>query len=321
MKRFCCFTLCIALLFSMLSLVRAAEATTADFVSYIEATTGDTIKVEEISISKDETKQKDLSETTYATRIFRNGLEEEILYVDFKNGILRHELSDGSVVGETLSDIVIITSIGPSEDDSFIDSFISAGEENTRIDYIDDEPLSVSSSGTQAVLTGAQTYSGYRAMGYRGGYSFAPTTYGYLQRYNAGVDGTYYSHMFSFRAGTQIGTAASIVVAFFSESGIGGMILSIAISLLGAIIDVVTYDWSTVFEVKTYKWLYRLRLNSNTGAIIYSNYRTKDYWKSYNPATGEASYDYRGSAYDWGFLLSNTEMIKAGINSYLEALL
>ena len=86
--------------------------------------------------------------------------------------------------------------------------------------------------------------------------------------------------------------------------------VSLVVAMIGPISDVIDYDWSVQFEKRTYKWSYRVRLNSNTGQIIYTAFRTKDYWKSYNEATG-------GSRYDDGFLLSNTEMIKAAIDSYL----
>jgi len=62
----------------------------------------------------------------------------------------------------------------------------------------------------------------------------------------------------------------------------------------------------------------RIRLNSDTGSIIGSTYRTKDYVKVYNLATGHARYEYCGSKYDDGFLLSNSEMIKTYIDKYLE---
>ncbi len=299
----------------------AADIAEIDTASYIETETGDTISLEVVTVTSTIATCKSLSSDVYATRIFRNNVLEETLYVDFANNILRHEYPNGIVLTEILSNVVTVSEVSPSTDDRALETILATSEEASRAtDYIDNEPFTLSASGVQKALSGAAYYSGYQAMGYRGGYYYAPTTFGYLQRKNAGVEGTYYSHRFEFSAGTQIGTAASIIVAFFTSGGVGGIALSVAIALLGPIIDVVTYDWSTVFEVKSYEWQYRVRLNSNTGTIISTSYRTKDYWKSYNPANGDASYEYRGSAYDWGFLLSNYEMIKSGIDSYLEGL-
>lgn len=317
MRKFCCFFLVFALLFSMTTTVFATDTAPTDTASYIESETGDVINIEAVKLRSALAAKKELSSNVYCTRISRNGLLEEILYVDFPNNTLRHEYSDGSVSIETLSDVVTVTKVEPSTDDQSLETFIAHSEDGAlRTDYIENEPFVISSSGVQQELSGAATYSGYQAMGYRGGYVGSPTIFGYLQRRNAGVEGTYYSHRFDFSAGTKINTAASVIVAFFTSSGIV-LAIALATALLGPIIDVITYDWSTVFEVKCYEWQYRVRLNSNTGAIIHTNYRTKDYWKSYNPATGAASYEYRGTAYDWGYLFSNTNLIQLAINSYL----
>lgn len=316
MKRFCCLFLVLAMLFPMSTTVFATDTEVADTASYIEAETGDTIRLEAVTVSSVDMSRRDLSSSVYATRTFRNGVLEETLYVDFASNVLRHEYSNGAIETQVLSDVVKISKIKPSADDASLESFLAASDTPVRANYIDSEPFTILSSGVQASLSGAATYSGYQAMGYSGGYYYAPSTFGYLQRKNAGVEGTYYSHRFEFSAGTAIGTAASIIVAFVTSGGVGGLILSIATALLGPIIDVITYDWSVDFEIKCYEWQYRVSLNSNTGTIIHTNYRTKDFWRSYNPATGEASYEYR-PGYDWGCLVSNYDMIKMAIDEYL----
>lgn len=316
MKKLCCIFLVLAMLFPMTTTVFASDTKATDTATYIESETGDTISLEAVNVSSVALSRKDLSSNGYTTRILRNAVLEETLYVDFTNNLLRHEYPNGTVVTQVLSDVVTVLKVEPSTDDTSLETFLAASDSSNRVNYIDSEPFTILSSGVQATLPGAATYSGYQAMGYSGGYYYAPSTFGYLQRKNAGVEGTYYSHRFEFSAGTKIGTAASVIVAFFTSSGVKGLILSLAISLLGAIIDLVTHDWSTVFEVKCYEWQYRVRLNSNTGTIIHTNYRTKDFWKSYNPATGAASYEYR-PGYDWGCLVSNYDMIKMAIDEYL----
>ncbi len=322
MKRFCSLVLVFVLLLSATTTAFATDTSTTATAYYVDAVTGDTMGVEEVQVSVNAATSRSLSTDTYATRIYRNGVLEETLYVDFNGNTLRHEYSDGVVLTELLSDVVTVTAVAPSTDDYALENYLATSESVSTLstDYVDSEPFTLSADGAQTALSGAAYYSGYQAMGYRGGYHYAPTTFGYLQRKNAGVFGTYYSHRFEFGAGTVIGTAASIIVAFFTSGSIGGLTLSLAVALLGPIIDVVTYDWSTVFEVKRYEWQYRIRLNSNTGTIIATNYRTRDYWKSYNPATGDVSFEYRGSAYDKGFPLANKEMISFAIDFYLEGL-
>ena len=131
-------------------------------------------------------------------------------------------------------------------------------------------PFELDENGYQISLDGTYIYTGYRSMGCRGNYSFAPDLYGYLQRMDAGLYGTYYSHMFEFSAGTQIGTAASIIVAFFTGSG-WGLVLSLVTACLGAVIDFVMYDWDVNFQIRRYLWNYDVRLNSDYGAIIYES--------------------------------------------------
>lgn len=325
-EKICCLFLIFALLFPVTPMVFATDTFVTDTAitetaSYVELETGDSIRLEAIKVTSSAALHKKLSLGVYTTRIFRNNLLEEVLYVDFANDTLRHEYPNGSVVTEALSDVVTISKVEPSTDDQSLELFLSTSTEGApRADYILEETFTILPSGVQATFPGQPSYGGYQAMGYRGGYFYAPTKYCYLQRKNAGVEGTYYSHRFEFSAGTKIGTAASVIVAFFTSSGVPGLILSLAVSLLGAIIDLVTYDWSTVFEVKCYEWQYRIRLSSDLGLIIGTNYRTRDFWRSYSPATGEASYEYRGTAYDGGFLLSNIEMINFALDSYLQSL-
>lgn len=180
-------------------------------------------------------------------------------------------------------------------------------------DYVSSETLSVSTSGVQSSISGT-SYDGYTAMGYRGGYSYAPSTYGYLQRKSSGVSSTSYAKNFSFSKGTAISTAVGVIVSTV-EGGLTSAVGSVMLSALGVAID---YAYSVSYQVNTYKWNYRVRLNSNTGSIIYSTYRTRDYFKMYSSTTGKAYYEYRGSAHDGGFTQANTTLIKTAIDQYLE---
>ena len=320
-KKFFCIALALSLLFPMVTPAFAANSASPDTASYIDSETGDIISLEVVTLSSPGTARTSQSSNIYSTRISRNGILEEILHVDFSRDILQHEYPDGTIRTEVLSDIVTVTKVAPSTDDQTLEAFSSVIDEGvTRAtDYVDSEPFELWDSGAQKALSGATYYSGYQAMGYRGGYIYAPTTYGYLQRKNAGVVETYSSHRFEFTAGTTVSTAASIIVSFFTGNGIA-LALSIVTALLLAVVSTVIDSWGAVFEVRCYKWLYRVRLNSNTGEIIYTTYRTRDYLKSYNPATGAVAYEYRGTRYDDGFVLSNSEMINFALDAYFESL-
>ena len=147
-------------------------------------------------------------------------------------------------------------------------------------------------------------------------FSYAPTTYGYLLRKNAGIYEDEWVHNFDFAGLTTLDAAASIVWSFITANGFRDFLLSAATALLSPIINV-NSAFSAKFHLTTYMWSYNVRLNSYRGQLLSSNFRTRDYWTMYNQATGARSYEYRGTAYDRGFRLSNWEMIKAAIDDYL----
>ncbi|MCM1188305.1 MAG: hypothetical protein NC541_03290 [bacterium] len=299
--------------------VSAAAAETsavADHAQFVEKESGDVIDIEAVPTQNLYSAQSDGTDI-YITRISRNDVYEETLYVDFSSDELTHEYADGTVVTEKLSDVVTITSVPASSEDASLESPDISFASLQSTDYITNEPLTVDSKGNQATLTGVSSYGGYQAMGSRGNYYYAPNIYGYLQRQNAGVSGTYHSHKFEFSAGTKISAAASVIVAFFTNASILGLTLSIATAALGVIVDSVNAAYGSVFEVKTYRWNYIVRLNSNTGTTIFSTYRARDYWKGYNEATGAVYHEYRGNAYDDGFLLSNSDLIRSAIDAYV----
>lgn len=322
MKKLISMVLVFTMLFSLVvtSNVYATDIELSDTTSDVGTwtdTNGDIMTIETRGTSTNRANVNSNKNTPVEFQLSRNGVLEEVLIVDFENDRLTHEYADGSRKIEVLSEIVTITPYIPSNGVSEE----QRGNGNTvsplAVDYVDNEHFNILPNGDQAILEGGAVYDNYRAMGYRGGYYYAPDTFGYLQRRNDGILRTEYANRFSFSAGTTIGTAAGIIVAAVMSSG-WSLALSVATALVGAVIDVVTYDWSVKFEKRTYNWLYRVRLNSNTGQIIYNTYRTKDYWLAYNEATGAAEFDYAGSRYDDGFLLSNYELIKAAIDSYLE---
>ena len=320
MKKLISMVLVFTMLFSLVvtinvSAVEKVSDESAEIGTYKELN-GDIMTIEMLGSSVNRSSANVNKNEPFKFQILRNGNLEEVLVVDLANNKVIHEYVDGSKKVEVLSEIVTITPYVPSKDDG---NELQNSDMITpfAVDYVDNEHFNILPNGDQAILSGGLVYDDYRAMGYRGGYYYAPNTYGYLQRRNAGILRTDYANRFSFGAGTTIGTAAGIIVAAVTSAG-WTLAISVVTAMLGAVIDVVTYDWSVKFEKRTYNWLYRVRLNSNTGQIIYTTFRTKDYWRAYNEATGAAEFEYAGSRYDDGFLLSNFELIKAAIDSYLE---
>lgn len=292
--------------------------------TYTDSLTGDIITVEEVA---NETAVYSLNNDTasvYQTQISRNGILEETLMIDWENNKLTHVYPDGTILIETLSDIVTVEPINTEE--QLLGEKILTDSSNTvsnsgvqtyaSTDYIDNEPFEIGDDGYQIPLNGTYIYTGYRAMGCRGGFDIAPDIYGYLQRHEAGLCEVKLSNLFSFSAGTVIGTAASIILAFCTSQGLF-LALSVIIACLGPVIDVVTYDWSVQFQIRSYRWNYDVRINSNYGPIVYETYRIKDYVKSYAPDTGKVKYEYRGSDYDEGMWATNTQIIYHAIHLYV----
>lgn len=92
--------------------------------------------------------------------------------------------------------------------------------------------------------------------------------------------------------------------------------LGVATALLGPVFDLLTYDWSTQFEVVTYRWDYRVNLGSYSGTTIFQTSRLRDYFKVYT-STGKANYEYRGTAFNGGFLSTNQDLIHDAIRFYV----
>jgi len=321
MKKHIAIALSLVLLFSIVTPVFASNTTNQDKATFFDKNNNEIVDIEVIEISKTTLISKNMSENAFVTQVSRNNIISGLIYVDFKNNLIRHEYADGTISVQYLSDIVTITKANPS-DDIFPINVESNSLSARSLDFIDNEPLYVSEAGIQSALYGAPTYNGYQAMGYRGGYWYAPDIYGYLQRKNLGVVNTYYSHIFSFAKDILIETMASTIGGFYwdvlNNTPGKDLLINIFVSILSGIIDTSTNEERRLqFEVKRYQWDYRVRLNSDTGTIIYTNYRTQDYWKGYNIATGDAYYTHRGHGYDTGYMLSSAEMIRTAIDQYL----
>ena len=138
-----------------------------------------------------------------------------------------------------------------------------------------------------------------------------------MQRVNSGY---YISHSFRYdiTKGTQAAVAAAAIYEILKKTSWKLIAISVVTNLILAVYGTIIDAYETgKYEIRTYRWDYRVCLNSDTGRVLGTDYRTKTYSTIYSSATGKANYQYNGNAYDGGFPLSNAEMIKAKIDEYL----
>lgn len=124
MKRAISLLLVFTCLFSFTSIAYAENTEVLDSATLIESISGDSIKVEEVSVSQIVALKKGFSDDVYVTNISRNGKFEVTIYVDFQEDKIVHEYADGNVVEQRLSDVVTITKTAPSTDDELLISEI-----------------------------------------------------------------------------------------------------------------------------------------------------------------------------------------------------
>ena len=322
MKRVIASILSIIMLFSLITVnvdIVYAEQNESNLTELID-NNGDLVKIEQIYSYYRQT-----NSNVYAFDIYKNSIFDHQMYIDWDDNNIIFTYANGEKENKKITDLVRITDIPDrtydldtySITDKIVNAELANSSATSAVDYIDNEPLYVTESGEQSILPNAEVYFGYSAMGYRGGYYYAPGIYGYLQRANRGISESLYAKKFDFTAGTTVSAAVGIIVAAFSSTGIG-LAIGIATTLLSAVIGSVVDSYSVTYQVDVFKLAYRVRLNSNTGQDIYSTTRTKSYWKAYSPTTGKLNYQYRGNGYDGGFALSNSDMIKAAIDGYIQ---
>lgn len=246
-----------------------------------------------------------------------NGVFVHTIHVDPGLNIIQYVDASGSVIKQdALSDIVTISE---SQQKKIPGQGLQLSTNQTPVprftDMIEYEQLSVSpTTGQQDTVFGAPVFDGYEYLGNRGDFYYAPGSYGYLQRQNAGVSSSGYAKRFTFSSGSSVATIAAIILSAVTGTGI---VLSILTGMVTAVIgSAVDYAGSLDFEVCDYRWNYRTRLNGNIGAIMDRSYRTRSYWKLYAANTGVVNYKYRGTIYDGGFASTNLEMISNAIKSY-----
>lgn len=238
-------------------------------------------------------------------------LPEDRAYIDYANG--NHEVY---IISET----VTVEKLPDSHTQATVTSapvpVTNALATPTAYDtnYITNEPFEIDSQGNQVDL-GTIVYYGYESVGYLS-YS-NPDETGYLQRRKAGYT-TFDAYKFTISAGTLFGAAVGIVVSLLTGGGVSilssvvsALLSSVTGAIAGSVIDTLV---AGTLQCREYKWLYRVRHNSNHGPIVYTTERYRYWWEMYDQR-GNRAFEFRNDMYD-GFLLSNYELMGAALGRW-----
>lgn len=185
---------------------------------------------------------------------------------------------------------------------------IHAPVSDTKIDIISEQAQAraiynepVDNSGLS--LSGYN--DGYYSLGSYGGLSYAPNVYGYLYRsYTRTYEGE--TKHWSWSAGDTV-SAISAYLALF-----GAPVSAIISILIFTVAEVLAYNQSVDLATYTYNYRYRVRVYGN---IHFTTERNITYWRIDNATTGTTKWDEK--SFNSGFSLSNSEMVKTGIDNYL----
>ncbi len=254
--------------------------------------------------------------------VYENDEFSYSMEINLNEDIIEFHYANGETQVEKLSKYIVFTEEEINDEEIPIKEnefdFLEESTFATRtVDVVDTIKESVNPDTGLQDIPETQFVNGYKALGCRGGYWYAPEVYGYLQRVNSGY---YISHSFRYdiTKGTQAAVAAAAIYEILKKTSWKLIAISVVTNLILAVYGTIIDAYETgKYEIRTYRWDYRVCLNSDTGRVLGTDYRTKTYSTIYSSATGKANYQYNGNAYDGGFPLSNAEMIKAKIDEYL----
>ena len=115
-------------------------------------------------------------------------------------------------------------------------------------------------------------------------------------------------YRFSFSAGDAISLVISVIIGAFSATVPEAIITALFPASMGSLIN----SFRGTFDYRTYRYQYRVRVN---GEIYFSAVRNEDYWVKLRD-NGPMEYEYK--CFNYGYSQSNFEMVKAGIDLYME---
>ncbi len=172
----------------------------------------------------------------------------------------------------------------------------------TQARSINDEP--VDNTG----LPPSEYFDGYCYLGASGGYYYAPEVFGYLyRRYTCTYDGE--THYWSWGVGDTLGAISAYIALY------GGPVSAVISVLLFAVGEVLMYNQSVELATYTYDYHYRVRVN---GPVRFTTQRNITYWRIDNVTEGTTKWEQK--RFNYGFSLMNSEMVKVGIDNYLETI-
>ena len=155
--------------------------------------------------------------------------------------------------------------------------------------------------------TGLRTsFGGYYYLGHQRGPYYARNLFGYLHRkYTTTYEGE--TKYWSWGANETLGAISAYISLF------GGPVSAIIGILIFTVGNVLAYAQAVKLETITFDYDYKVLVNGKD--IFYTN-RNITYWKIKNDTKNKVTWEQK--SFNYGFSMSNYEMVKAGIDKYLE---
>lgn len=143
-------------------------------------------------------------------------------------------------------------------------------------------------------------------LGTYGGLYYAPNVYGYLFRgYTETYDGE--TKYWNWDAGDTV-SAISAYIALFG--GPASAIIGILVFAAG---EILAYNQSVELATHTFDYWYVVRVY---GTIYFTTQRNVTYWRIDNVTTGTTKWEQK--RFNYGFSMSNEELVTVGINNYIQ---
>lgn len=149
---------------------------------------------------------------------------------------------------------------------------------------------------------------GYYYLGEYGGFYYAPDVYAQLHRkYTQKYDGE--TKTWRWGANESIGAISVYLSLFLGSTTLIGLIVGL---LFFTAQGILAYAQSIKLATFSFYYTYMVTIKYKS---FYSAWRDKTYWKIENTTEGTTKWELKN--FNGGFGVSNTEMIKAGIDNYL----
>lgn len=151
----------------------------------------------------------------------------------------------------------------------------------------------------------------YYCLGRYGNLYYAPDVYGLL--YRKIVSRTYNGRTKYWQWGIEetLSTISAVVSLVLDPTKISFIIAIIEFTSS----NVIAYAQAVSLDTYTFDYDYRVRVS---GEIHFTAQRNITFWYGYNQTTGEGSYEQK--RFNSGFSSTNSELVRAGIDHYLESI-